>query len=146
MEHFVPAHELENRRHLILEAIKYFLQETNNPQHTCLLICPCYELHMTRCNHLISNHTHPFIPLPFCLRAGELNWFELTQPFYDEYGVNLLWRCENVSCRREYCCGFAQVVKLVCSNSLVILRQVVNLIRYRHVEKYLKSQVNWLMQ
>ena len=65
MDHFMAPQELENQRLLILEAIKLFVQETNHSQHTCLLLCPCYELHPPRCDHLFSNHSHPFIPLPF---------------------------------------------------------------------------------
>ena len=90
-----------------LEAIKIFVQQTNHSGHTCLLQCPCYELHTPRCQHLSSNHFHPFIPVSFCLKAGELTWFELKQPFHDEYGIKLLWRCEELSCQKEYCCGFA---------------------------------------
>ena len=105
MDHIMAAQEIEKRRVLILEAIKTFIQETNNSGHSCLLLCPCYELHTPRYNHLSSNHFYPFIPLPFCLKAGELTWFELKQPFYDEYGIKLLWRCKISSCRKEYCCG-----------------------------------------
>ena len=107
MDHNMAPQEIEKRRVLILDATQTFVQATNHSGYTCLLQCPCYELHTPRCKHLSSNHLHPFIPVPFCLKDGELTWFELKQPFQDEYGIKLLWRHEELSCQKEYCCGIA---------------------------------------
>ena len=68
MDHIMVPQEIEMRRVLILEAIKTFIQETNHSGHTCLLQCPCCELYTPRCQQFSSNHFHPFIPVPFCLR------------------------------------------------------------------------------
>ena len=110
MEEFIPPHEMELRRQPIIDAIEDYLKETNvyQRQEIYLLLCPCYQLDTpNRCYHLRSLHQYPYIPIPFCLRPGELDWFELAQPFLDEYAVNLLWRCEILSCRREFCCGLS---------------------------------------
>ena len=108
MAEFIPSHEIELQRQPIIDAIEDYLTETDayQRQELYLLICPCFQVNTpSRCSHLQSLMEYPYIPIPYCLRVGELDWFELTQPFWDQYSVNLLWRCEIQSCKREFCCG-----------------------------------------
>ena len=83
MEEFIPPHEIELWWQPIIDVIEDYLKETNayQRQEIYLLLCPCYQLNTSnRCYHLRSLHQYPYIPIPFCLRPGELDCFELAQP------------------------------------------------------------------
>ena len=75
-----------------------------------LLVCPCYHHQpQPRCSHYTPSSMFPFQSIPRCMSPGEFAWMEMAQPFLDRFRVRVLWRCEDLSCCREFSCGFSSL-------------------------------------
>ena len=77
---------------------------------TLLLVCPCFtDFPPPRCGHCTPASAFPYVMVPRCLNVGEFSWMEMAQPFVDKYFVRLIWRCEDLQCRKECSCGLSSL-------------------------------------
>ena len=66
--------------------------------------CPC---HLETCEH--ENHI-PVLFLSRCLRPGELDFFQVTDPFLNQHGFTVNWVC--MECELQYCCGIDREMRI----------------------------------
>ena len=99
----IPDQLIEERRQQLSEEVL----ELWNPlqgREWYALQCPC----LIDCQCMPENVV-PRLRIHRCYFPGELDFYFVTQPFYEKYGFKLWWHCNK--CNREMSCGTPYDVK-----------------------------------
>ena len=101
----LPSHIIEMRRTFFTKWIIQFYEfQEDEPSNYYALQCPC----LPECIHMDVNDV-PRIVLPTCLYSEELNYFEVTEPFLEEYGFRVTWHYLEQECEHEFSCGLPNI-------------------------------------